>query len=167
MNKNAAKIDRETFKNNLLRAIFLQMLIFSIFLAIVYADRWIIEELFKPYDLLHYIRLFHWVFFDVLSNVIYACLGLSYVIAKGLKSWKIGAAIFFEGVILIRLGMEDLFYYMLFKEVVPSKLPWLNYNPVLIASTFAVSKAGLTLSILISILIIATIWILLIYRYKI
>ncbi len=167
MKKKPAKIDRETFKNNLLNALFLQILIFSVFLAIVYTDRWIIEELFKPYSLLHYVRLFHWVFFDVLSNVIYACLGLSYVIAKGLRGWRIGAAIFLEGVILIRLGMEDLLYYMLFKEVVPSRLPWLNYNPVLVASTFAVSKAGLTLSILISILIIATIWMLLIYRYKI
>jgi hypothetical protein len=161
------KIDKKILKDNLLKAILLQISIFSIFLAIVYADRWIIEELFKPYNLLHYTRLFHWVFFDVLSNVIYACLGLVYIVAKGLKNWRIGATIFFEGFILIRLGMEDLFYYILFRDVVPSKLPWLNYNPVLVASTFAVSKAGLSLSILISILIILTVWMLLIYRYKI
>jgi hypothetical protein len=160
-------IDKKTFKDNLVKITLIQTLIFSIFLAIVYADRWIIEELFKPHNLLHYTRLFHWVFFDVLSSVIYACLGLIYVVAKGFKDWKVGIAIFFEGVILIRLGMEDMLYYMLFKEAIPSKLPWLNYNPVLVASTFAVSKAGLTLSILISLLIIATIWMVLIHRYKI
>ncbi|MBS7658707.1 MAG: hypothetical protein QW476_01030 [Candidatus Bathyarchaeia archaeon] len=167
MEKNIKKFNKETLKNNLTKVASFQALIFSIFLAIVYADRWIIEELFKPYNLLHYTRLFHWVFFDVLSNVIYACLGLSYVITKGLRGWKVGAAIFLEGIILIRLGMEDLLYYVLFKEVVPSKLPWLNYNPVLVASTFAVSKAGLTLSVLTSILITVTIWLILIYRSKI
>lgn len=167
MSEEIKLIDKKDFKENLVKATLIQALIFSIFLAIVYADRWIIEELFKPYDLLHYTRLFHWVFFDILSNVVYACLGLIYIIAKGFKSWRIGIAIFLEGVILLRLGMEDAFYYMLFKEAVPSKLPWLNYNPILVASTFAVSKAGLTLSILISLLIIATIWIMMIRRYKI
>ncbi|MEM2897630.1 MAG: hypothetical protein QXG01_08740 [Candidatus Bathyarchaeia archaeon] len=148
----------KTDSRKLIKFLVIQVVIISVFLAIVYADRLILEGVFKEYDLIKYVRLFHWVFFDVLSTITYASLGIIYVVAKGKESWKIGLAIFIEGVALIRLGMEDYLYYLLFREVVPSKLPWLNYNPVFIATTLIVSKAGLELSIIISLSLLALIW---------
>ncbi|MEM3506947.1 MAG: hypothetical protein QW589_05885 [Candidatus Bathyarchaeia archaeon] len=147
--------------SKLIKFLFIQIAIISVFLAIVYADRLILDDVFKQYDLIKYVRLFHWVFFDILSTITYASLGIVYAIAKGKEGWKIGLAIFIEGIALIRLGMEDYCYYLLFKDVVPSKLPWLNYNPVFVTTTFAVTKAGLELSIIISLSIIAIIWVIL------
>jgi hypothetical protein len=144
--------------SKLVKFLLIQIAIVSIFLAIVYADRLILDDVFKQYDLLKYVRLFHWVFFDVLSTITYASLGIVYAVARGKDGWKIGLAIFIEGIALVRLGMEDYCYYLLFKEAIPSKLPWLNYNPVFVATTFAVSKAGLELSIIISLSILAIIW---------
>lgn len=157
---------RLDLRRNLWKAIAIQGVIFLVFMAIVYADRCIIEDMFKSYGLIKIVRFFHWVFFDVLSTVAYASLGLVYVVAKGIKSWKIGAAIFVEGVVLIRLGMEDALYYLVFREAVPSKLPWLNYNPFLLSTSYVVSSIGLGLSIFISTLVIATIWMLLMRRYE-
>ena len=153
-------------KNNLSKLLAIQAVIFSVFLAIVYADRCIIEDMFKPYAMLNVVRSFHWVFFDVLSTVAFASIGLTYVIARGTKSWKIGAAIFLEGIILVRLGTEDLLYYVLFQDPVPSKLPWLNYNPILIATTVTVSNLGLGLSIFLSSLIVASVWMMATRSYK-
>jgi len=149
---------KQKLLTKVIKFLVIQIIILSVFLAIVYADRLILDDVFKQYDLIRYVRLFHWVFFDILSTITYASLGAIYAIGKGKDGWKVGLAIFIEGIILIRLGMEDYCYYLLFKEAVPSKLPWLNYNPVLVTTTFAVSKAGLELSILISLGIIAIIW---------
>lgn len=148
-------------REKLLRLAALQLIIAVVFLAIVYADRLILDEVFQPYNLIPYIRFFHWVFFDVLATITFVGLAAVYVLARGRSAWKVGLGVIAEGVILMRMGMEDLMYYTLFREIVPSKLPWLSYNPLLISTTVIVSGAGLQLAAVISLAVIVLIWTLL------
>lgn len=134
------------------------MVIGSVFLSIVYADRLILDEVFHPYKLIPFIRLFHWVYFDVLGTVVFVAITFTYLIAEGRQGSKVALGLLSEGFILMRFGMEDYLYYGLFHEAVPSKLPWLSYNPVLAAATVVVSNLGLELSVGLSIGAIFLIW---------
>jgi len=136
----------------------LQVAVGSVFISIVYADRLIMDEVFHPYNLIPFVRFFHWVFFDILGTVAFLAIALTYAIASGRRGWKVTAALFAEGIILMRLGTEDYLYYTLFQETIPSKLPWLSYNPVLTATTLVVSRLGLELSVGISLGTIFLLW---------
>lgn len=144
----------------LIRFVLIQAAVLSIFVTIVYSDRLILEEILKPYNLLAKVRLFHWAFFDVMGSLVFAMMGLVYFLAGGRKSWPIGAAIFAEGLILLRLGMEDFLYYLMFAEAPPSQMPWLNWNPVFVATTYIVTRTGLELAVFLSLASIAGVWIL-------
>jgi hypothetical protein len=137
----------------------LQCIIASVFLAIVFADRVVVEIILKPANALSQIRIFHFVFFNVMSTVIFASLGAIYCLARG--NWKISLGIFLEGIIAINLGLEDYVYFILFKDAVPTVLPWLNWNPVFVGTTYVtnVTGAGLQLAVTISLILIGVLWI--------
>jgi len=137
----------------------LQCIIISVFLSIVFADRVVVETILKPANALSQIKIFHFVFFNLMSTVVFASLGAIYYLARG--SWKMSLGIFLEGIIAINLGLEDYVYFMLFREAVPSLLPWLNWNPVFVGTTYVtnVTGAGLQLAVTISLILIGTIWI--------
>ena len=141
------------------RFITLQCIIASVFLSIVFADRVVVETVLKPANALPQIKIFHFAFFNVMSTVIFASLGAIYWIARG--SWKISLGIFLEGIIAINLGLEDYVYFILFREAVPSILPWLNWNPVFAGTTYVtnVTGPGLQLAVTISLILIGAIWI--------
>jgi len=145
-------------ERRLKKFVLLQLVIASVFLSIVYADRLILDEVFHPYNLIPFIRFFHWVFFDVLGTVAFLAITLTYLIAEGRRGWKVALALMAEGLILIRFGMEDFLYYTLFQEAIPSKLPWLNYNPALLVTTVIVSSLGLELSVVLSMGMISLVW---------
>jgi len=137
----------------------LQCIIASVFSSIVFADRVVVEMVLKPANALSQIKIFHFAFFNVTSTVIFASLGAIYYLARG--NWKISLGIFLEGIIAINLGLEDYVYFILFREAVPSLLPWLNWNPVFVGTTYVtnVTGAGLQLAVTISLVLIGTIWI--------
>jgi len=137
----------------------LQCIIASVFLSIVFADRVVVEMVLKPANALSQIRIFHFAFFNVMSTVIFASLGAIYYLARA--NWRISLGIFLEGIIAINLGLEDYIYFIFFKEAVPSLLPWLNWNPVFLGTTYVtnVTGAGLQLAVAISLILIGTIWI--------
>ena len=137
----------------------LQCIIASVFLSIVFADRVVVETVLKPANALSQIKIFHFAFFNVMSTVIFASLAAIYCLAQG--NWKISLGIFLEGTIAINLGLEDYVYFILFKDAVPSLLPWLNWNPVFAGTTYVtnVTGAGLQLAVTISLILIGTIWI--------
>jgi len=141
------------------RFVTLQCIIASVFLSIVFADRVVVETVLKPANAISQIKIFHFAFFNVMSTVIFASLGAIYWIARG--SWKISLGIFLEGIITINLGLEDYVYFILFKEAVPSVLPWLNWNPVFVGTTYVtnVTGAGLQLAVTIGLVLIGAIWI--------
>jgi len=141
------------------RFVTLQCIIASVFLSIVFADRVVVETVLKPANALSQIKIFHFAFFNVMSTVIFASLGAIYCLARG--NWKISLGIFLEGVIAINLGLEDYVYFMLFRDAVPSVLPWLNWNPVFVGTTYVmnVTGPGLQLGVTISLILIGTIWI--------
>jgi len=118
-----------------------------------------VETVLKPANALSQIKIFHFAFFNVMSTVIFASLGAIYCLARG--NWKISLGIFLEGVIAINLGLEDYVYFMLFRDAVPSVLPWLNWNPVFVGTTYVmnVTGPGLQLAVTISLILIGTIWI--------
>lgn len=137
----------------------LQCIIASVFLSIVFADRMVVEMVLKPANALSQIKIFHFAFFNVMSTVIFASLGAIHYLARA--NWKISLGIFLEGIIVINLGLEDYVYFVLFKEAVPSLLPWLNWNPVFVGTTFVtnVTGTGLQLAVMISLILIGAIWI--------
>ena len=137
----------------------LQCIIASVFLSIVFADRVVVETVLKPVNALSQIKIFHFAFFNVMSTVIFASLGAIHYLARA--NWKISLGIFLEGIITINLGLEDYVYFILFKEAVPSLLPWLNWNPVFVGTTFVtnVTGTGLQLAVTISLILIGAIWI--------
>lgn len=141
------------------RFVALQCIITSVFLSIVFADRVVVEMVLKPANALSQIKIFHFAFFNVTSTVIFASLGAIYYLARG--NWKISLGIFLEGIITINLGLEDYVYFILFREAVPSLLPWLNWNPVFVGTTYVtnITGAGLQLAVTISLILIGTIWI--------
>jgi len=141
------------------RFITLQCIIASVFLSIVFADRVVVEMVLKPASALSQIKIFHFAVFNVMSTVIFASLGAIYFLARG--NWKISLGIFLEGIIAINLGLEDYVYFILFRDAVPSLLPWLNWNPVFVGTTYVanVTGAGLQLAVTISLILIGTIWI--------
>jgi len=141
------------------RFITLQFIIALVFLSIVFADRVVVETVLKPANALPQIKIFHFAFFNVMSTVIFASLGAIYWIARG--SWKISLGIFLEGIIAINLGLEDYVYFILFRDAVPSVLPWLNWNPVFAGTTYVtnVTGLGLQLAVTISLVLIGAIWI--------
>jgi len=137
----------------------LQCIITSVLLSIVFADRVVVEMVLKPVSALSQIKIFHFVFFNVMSTVIFASLGAIYFLARG--NWKVSLGIFLEGIIAINLGLEDYVYFILFRDAVPSLLPWLNWNPIFVGTTYVtnVTGAGLQLAVTISLILIGTIWI--------
>jgi len=137
----------------------LQCIIASVFLAIVFADRVVVETVLKPANALSQIKIFHFAFFNVMSTVIFASLGAIYCLARG--NWKISLGIFLEGIIAINFGLEDYVYFLLFQDAVPSILPWLNWNPVFVGTTYVtnVTGAGLQLAVTISLVLIGALWI--------
>jgi len=141
------------------RFITLQCVIASVFLSIVFADRVVVETVLKPVNALSQIKIFHFAIFNLMSTVIFASLGAIYCLARG--NWKISLGIFLEGIIAINLGLEDYVYFILFKDAVPSLLPWLNWNPVFVGTTYVtnVTGAGLQMAVTISLILIGAIWI--------
>ena len=156
---------RSYFRNSIVKRVWtwrfvaLQCVITAVFLSIVFADRVVVETVLKPLNALPQIKIFHFVFFNVMSTVVFASLGAVYYLARG--RWKISLGIFLEGVIAINLGLEDYVYFMLFGEAVPILLPWLNWSPVFVGTTYVtnVTGAGLELAVTISLVLIGTIWI--------
>jgi len=141
------------------RFVTLQSVIASVFLSIVFADRVVVETVLKPANALSQIKIFHFAFFNVMSTVIFASLGAIYFLARG--NWKISLGIFLEGIIAVNLGLEDYVYFILFRDAVPSVLPWLDWNPVFAGTTYVmnVTGPGLQLAVTISLILIGTIWI--------
>ena len=137
----------------------LQCIIASVFLAIVFVDRVVVETVLKPANALSQIKIFHFAFFNVMSTVIFASLGAIYCLARG--NWKISLGIFLEGIIAINFGLEDYVYFLLFQDAVPSILPWLNWNPAFVGTTYVtnVTGAGLQLAVTISLVLIGALWI--------
>lgn len=136
----------------------LQFAMISSFFSIVYMDRFVLDVVLTPLNAMRHVREFHFAFFDILSTVVFASIAIAYLIGRGLGGWRVAVATFAEGIALIRLGFEDTFYYVLWRESLPDRLPWLDHNPVLVYSSFLVTSTGLFYTMLITTLIFAFVW---------
>lgn len=147
--------------------VFFQICLISTFLSFVYADRVTVEMVFKPLDAVEEIWIFHHVFFQVLSTVVFASMSFAYWIGGG--NWKFSIAGFAQSMIFTHLGVEDYLYYLLFNERIPKLLTWLSWNGYLVttsqlANLFPVTSEGLHLGVTLSILLVGAMWIAMLRR---
>jgi len=145
-------------RGTLVRFVLLQFAVVSSFFSIVYMDRFVLDAVLTPLNAMRHIREFHFAFFDVLSTMVFASIAIAYLIGRGLSGWRVALAAFAEGIALIRLGFEDTFYYILWRESLPDQLPWLDHNPLLVYASSLVTSVGLFYTMLVTTLIFALVW---------
>jgi hypothetical protein len=108
------------------------------FLAVAaFADWVVLEKIYKPL-LSQYripwnqVELNFWGVKCLWWHIALVVMILSFYVLLGiaLKDWRLPMA----GMTLFLLGVEDIFYYLLQCQWLPTELPWLDYSPLLTLS---------------------------------